>query len=179
MLNHTHPLCARALLGTLALASALMAIPAQADNRSATTAWQTQKERPLVIGHRGTAGSLPEHTLEGYALAIELGADDIEPDLVATKDGLPDRPPRAEHDRHHERRASLPQFASRKRKALVDGVEEEGFFASDFTLAEIKQLRAVQAAGERDQAFNGRFEIPTLRAGDRSWPSARAPRKAA
>jgi glycerophosphoryl diester phosphodiesterase len=118
-------------------------------------------KRPLVIGHRGTAGYLPEHTLEGYALAIELGADYIEPDLVATKDG---------HliARHEPNMiattnvASLPQFANRKRKAVVDGVEEEGFFASDFTLAEIKQLRAIQAAGERDASFNGRFQIPTL-----------------
>jgi glycerophosphoryl diester phosphodiesterase len=161
MLNNTHPLCARALLGTLALASALMAIPAQADNRNATPAWQAQKERPLVIGHRGTAGSLPEHTLESYALAIELGADYIEPDLVATKDGVLI----ARHEPNMiatTNVSTLPQFASRKRKALVDGIEEEGFFASDFTWAEIQQLRAVQSAGERDQSFNGRFAIPSL-----------------
>ena len=161
MLNNTHPLCARALLGTLALASALMAIPAQADNRNATPAWQTQKERPLVIGHRGTAGSLPEHTLESYALAIELGADYIEPDLVATKDGVLI----ARHEPNMiatTNVSTLPQFASRKRKALVDGIEEEGFFASDFTWAEIQQLRAVQSAGERDQSFNVRFAIPSL-----------------
>jgi glycerophosphoryl diester phosphodiesterase len=117
--------------------------------------------RPLVIGHRGTAGHLPEHTLEGYALAIELGADYIEPDLVATKDGVLI----ARHEPNMIATTNvkdLPQFAGRKRKAVVDGVEEEGFFASDFTLAEIKTLRAVQAAGERDQGFNGRYQIPTL-----------------
>ena len=117
--------------------------------------------RPLVIGHRGTAGHLPEHTLEGYALAIELGADYIEPDLVATQDGHLI----ARHEPNMVATTNvrdLPQFAGRKRTMVVDGVPEEGFFASDFTLAEIKQLRAVQAAGERDQGFNGRFQIPTL-----------------
>jgi glycerophosphoryl diester phosphodiesterase len=117
--------------------------------------------RPLVIGHRGTHGYLPAHTLEGYALAIELGADYIEPDLVATKDGY--------LIARHEPNLILttdvtarPEFASRRRIAVVDGVPEEGFFASDFTLAEIKQLRAIQDFAERPQQFNGRFEIPTL-----------------
>ncbi len=118
-------------------------------------------QTPLVIGHRGAHGYLPAHTLEGYALAIELGADFIEPDLVATKDG---------HliARHEPNMiattdvASRPEFAARRRVAVVDGVSEEGFFASDFTLAEIKQLRAVQDFAERPQQFNGKFEIPTL-----------------
>src|SRR5262245_37707563 len=119
------------------------------------------ERRPLVIGHRGAHGYLPAHTLEGYALAIELGADYIEPDLVATKDG---------HliARHEPNLilttdvASRPEFASRRRIAVVDGFPEEGFFASDFTLAEIKRLRAVQDFAERPQQFNGKFEIPTL-----------------
>jgi glycerophosphoryl diester phosphodiesterase len=55
-----------------------------------------------------------------------------------------------------------PEFASRKRTAVVDGTAEEGWFASDFTLAEIKTLRAIQAFGERPQQFNGEFRIPTL-----------------
>ena len=116
---------------------------------------------PLVIGHRGASGYLPEHTLASYALAIELGADFIEPDLVATKDG---------HliARHEPNMiattdvANRPEFAARKRTVMVDGVADTGFFASDFTLAEIKTLRAVQPFAERDQGFNGRFEIPTL-----------------
>jgi glycerophosphoryl diester phosphodiesterase len=117
--------------------------------------------RPLVIGHRGAHGYLPAHTLEGYALAIELGADFIEPDIVSTKDG---------HliARHEPNMiattdvASRPEFASRRRIAIVDGAADDGFFASDFTLAEIKQLRAVQDFAERPQQFNGKFEIPTL-----------------
>jgi glycerophosphoryl diester phosphodiesterase len=118
--------------------------------------------QPLVIGHRGGAnGYLPEHTLEAYALGIELGADYVEPDLVATKDGHLI----ARHEPNliaTTNVASLPQFANRKRRAIVDGVEEEGYFASDFTLAEIKQLRAVQSFADRDQGFNGRFQVPTL-----------------
>ena len=116
---------------------------------------------PLVIGHRGASGYLPEHTLESYALAIEMGADFIEPDLVMTRDG---------HlvARHEPNLiattdvGSRPEFANRKRVAVVDGFPEEGWFASDFTLAEIKKLRAVQAFAERPQQFNGLFQIPTL-----------------
>src|SRR3989442_3389468 len=63
-----------------------------------------ETRRPLVIGHRGAHGYLPAHTLEGYSLAIELGADFIEPDLVSTTRRAPDRPPRTEPYRHHRRR---------------------------------------------------------------------------
>ncbi|WP_127996637.1 glycerophosphodiester phosphodiesterase [Piscinibacter defluvii] len=116
---------------------------------------------PIVIGHRGASGHLPEHTLASYALAIELGADYVEPDLVATKDGHLI----ARHEPNITATtdvATRPEFAARRTTKLVDGVAETGFFASDFTLAEIKKLRAVQPAGERDQGFNGRFEVPTL-----------------
>ena len=116
---------------------------------------------PLVIGHRGSAGYLPDHTLEGYALGIELGADFIEPDLVATRDGVLV----ARHEPNliaTTNVASLPQFAGRRRSAVIDGFPEEGFFASDFTLAEIKTLRAVQPLGDRDPRFNGDFQIPTF-----------------
>lgn len=117
---------------------------------------------PLVIGHRGGAnGYLPEHTLEAYALGISLGADYIEPDLVATKDGhlIARHEPNLIDTTNVK---DLPQFANRRRTVVVDGVPTDGFFASDFTLAEIKQLRAVQSFPERDQSFNGRFQIPTL-----------------
>jgi glycerophosphoryl diester phosphodiesterase len=117
--------------------------------------------RPIVIGHRGTAGYLPEHTLESYALAVELGADYIEPDLVATKDGYLI----ARHEPNIVNTTDVgdhPEFASRKRTVVVDGAAEEGFFASDFTLAEIKTIHARQAFAERPQQFNGKFEIPTF-----------------
>ena len=117
---------------------------------------------PLVIGHRGGApGYLPDHTLENYALGIELGADFVEPDLVATKDGFLI----ARHEPNLIATTNvkdLPQFAGRRRTAVIDGFAEEGFFASDFTLAEIKTLRAIQPLADRDARFNGRFEIPAL-----------------
>lgn len=116
---------------------------------------------PLVTGHRGAPGYLPEHTLEGYKLAIESGADFIEPDLVITKDGvlivrhepfLSGTTDVADH----------PEFASRKVKRNLDGVEVDDWFASDFTLAEIKTLKAKQAMADRDQSHNGKYAIPTL-----------------
>jgi glycerophosphoryl diester phosphodiesterase len=118
--------------------------------------------RPLVIGHRGSAGYLPDHTLEGYKLAIQNGADFVEPDLVATKDG--------ELVARHEPNitattdvASHSEFASRKTTRLVDGASETGWFTTDFTLAELKTLRAVQPFADRDQSHNGKYQIPTLR----------------
>jgi glycerophosphoryl diester phosphodiesterase len=117
---------------------------------------------PLVIGHRGGGnGYLPEHTLEAYALGIELGADYVEPDLVATKDGhlIARHEPNLINTTNVK---DLPQFAARKRTVMLDGVPETGFFASDFTLAEIKQLRAIQPLPERGTAFDGKFQIPTL-----------------
>lgn len=116
---------------------------------------------PLVIGHRGASGYVPEHTLEAYTRAIELGADFIEPDLVSTKDGHlvarhePNIVDTTDVDAH-------PEFVDRKVTKMVDGVAVEGYFVSDFTLAEIKTLRAVQPRTYRPQEFNGLYEIPTL-----------------
>ena len=122
----------------------------------------SREPNPLVIGHRGASGYLPEHTLPGYALAIKLGADYIEPDLVATKDGYLI----ARHEPNITNTTDVkdhPEFADRRRTDVdVDGALEEGWFASDFTLAEIKTLRAVQPMAQRPQQFNGRFRIPTL-----------------
>jgi glycerophosphoryl diester phosphodiesterase len=141
---------------SIALLLATAALDAGAGDKGSSNAI------PLVIGHRGGAtGYLPEHTLVNYALGIELGADFVEPDLVATKDGHLI----ARHEPNLIATTNvkdLPQFAGRKRTAVIDGASEEGFFASDFTLAEIKQLRAVQQLGDRDQRFNGLYEIPTL-----------------
>lgn len=146
---------------TLACALGLAAfVPtASADDRRGSP--RAEPARPLVIGHRGASGYLPEHTLESYALAIELGADFIEPDLVATKDGhlIARHEPNIVNTTDV---ASRPEFAARRRTAVVDGFPEDGFFASDFTLAEIKTLRARQAFAERPQQFNGALEIPTF-----------------
>jgi glycerophosphoryl diester phosphodiesterase len=135
----------------------LAVVPAAWAHRGAS-----RDQSPLVIGHRGAAGYLPDHTLQGYALAIKRGADYIEPDLVATKDGRLI----ARHEPNiiaTTNVASHPEFADRKTTKTVDGVAEAGFFASDFTLAEIKTLRAVQPFADRPQQFNGRFKIPTFR----------------
>src|SRR5688500_13889202 len=142
-------------LGMLFVAATPAAAHEERARRRADTA-------PRVIGHRGGAnGYLPEHTLEAYALGIALGADYIEPDLVATKDGqlIARHEPNLIDTTNVK---ELPQFAGRRKTVMVDGVATDGFFASDFTLAELKPLRAVQAFPERDQGFNGKFQIPTL-----------------
>lgn len=116
---------------------------------------------PIVIGHRGASGELPEHTLGAYKLAIERGADFIEPDLVSTKDGVLI----ARHEPNLIATtdvASRPEFSDRFTTKIIDGVAEEGFFASDFTLEEIKTLRAIMPQDYRTQIFNGVYEIATL-----------------
>lgn len=118
-------------------------------------------EPPAVIAHRGASGYLPEHTLAAYELAIEQGADFIEPDLVSTKDGTLI----ARHELNITETTDVgahPEFASRRTAKTIDGKRAEGWFADDFTLAEIKTLRARQRLPFREQQFNGRFEIPTF-----------------
>jgi glycerophosphoryl diester phosphodiesterase len=116
--------------------------------------------RPLVIGHRGASGLLPEHTLEAYKLAIEQGADFIEPDLVLTRDG--------EMIARHEPMLDdttdvASKFPTARRSTRdVDGVATTAYFANDFTLAEIKTLRAIQPRANRPQNSNGLYSIPTL-----------------
>ncbi len=116
---------------------------------------------PIVIGHRGASGDRPEHTLASYKLAIERGADFIEPDLVSTKDGILI----ARHEVNITATtdvATRAEFANRFTTKTVDGVTESGWFADDFTLAEIKTLRAIERLSFRDQSYNGQFEVPTL-----------------
>ena len=115
---------------------------------------------PLVIGHRGASGYLPEHTLEGYRLAIEQGADFIEPDLVMTKDGVLIARHEPMLDATTDVATKFP--ASRMSTRMVDGVSTTAFFANDFTLAEIKTLGAVQARAGRPTAYDGLYRIPTL-----------------
>jgi len=120
--------------------------------------------RPLIIAHRGASGYRPEHTLESYRLAIRLGADYIEPDLVSTRDGVLV----ARHENEISGTtdvAAHPEFAARRTTKAVDGVAATGWFAEDFTLAELRTLRATERLpGVRPQntVFDGRFEIPTF-----------------
>jgi glycerophosphoryl diester phosphodiesterase len=116
---------------------------------------------PIVIGHRGASGYLPEHTLAAYRLAIEQGADFIEPDLVSTRDGVLI----ARHEVNITETTDVadhPEFADRYKTQAIGGQEARGWFADDFTLVEIKTLRARQRLPFRSPQYNGRFEIPTL-----------------
>lgn len=126
------------------------------------SSWRTLgNEPPLVIAHRGASGYRPEHTIASYTLAIEQGADFIEPDLVATKDGHLV----ARHEPLIDATTDVsahPRFASRKTARMLDGKQVTGFFASDFTLAELKTLRAVQSNPARSKQYDGQFEIPTF-----------------
>ncbi|MBC3934784.1 glycerophosphodiester phosphodiesterase [Undibacterium rugosum] len=115
-------------------------------------------EKPMVIAHRGASGYLPEETYEAYVKAIELGADAIEPDLISTKDGVliarhdPNLAYSTDVDKH-------PEFASRKKTVSVDGEVQTGWFASDFTFAEIKTLGGISTDAERPQQYNGLYKI--------------------
>ena len=117
------------------------------------------QESPIVIGHRGAAGYRPEHTIESYKLAIAQKADFIEPDLVMTKDGVLI----ARHENEISGTTDVSEkFASRKTTKRIDGKDVEGWFTEDFTLAEIKTLRAKERLPFRDQSYNGLFEVPTF-----------------
>ena len=119
---------------------------------------------PEVVGHRGASGYRPEHTLASYELAARLGADYLEPDLVATKDHV--------LVCRHEPEiggttdvASRPEFAGRRRTVLLDGVSVTGWFTHDFTLAELRTLRAVErlpTVRQRNTLYDGLFRVPTF-----------------
>ena len=117
---------------------------------------------PIVIAHRGASGERPEHTLEGYKLAIDLGADYIEPDLVLTKDGVLV----ARHENEISETTDVadhPEFAARKATKTIDGTEFTGWFTEDFTLAELKTLRAKERLPKlRSTDYDGKYEVPTF-----------------
>ncbi|HYQ91432.1 MAG TPA: glycerophosphodiester phosphodiesterase [Candidatus Competibacteraceae bacterium] len=119
---------------------------------------------PLIIAHRGASGWRPEHTLAAYALAIDQGADYIEPDLVMTRDGVLV----ARHENEISGTtdvAAHTEFADRRTAKRIDGVDVVGWFTEDFTLAELKMLRARERLPElrpANAAYDGRYEIPIL-----------------
>ena len=126
-------------------------------------------EKPLngqaiIIAHRGASGERPEHTIASYTRAIEQGADFIEPDLVLTKDGVLV----ARHENEISETtdvADKPEFADRKTSKTIDGKKMTGWFTEDFTLAELKTLRAKERLPQlrkENMAFDGQFEIPTF-----------------
>ena len=164
-------------LSAMALAALTLSIvtaTAQAHDREHDHAGAPEAARPLVIGHRGASGYVPEHTLASYWLAIEQGADYVEPDLVSTKDGV--------LVARHENAiailnadgsikeattdvASRPEFADRKTTKVIDGAAITGWFTEDFTLAELKTLRARERLPQLRTAntrFDNMFEVPTF-----------------
>ena len=126
-------------------------------------------EKPLngqaiIIAHRGASGERPEHTIASYTRAIEQGADYIEPDLVLTKDGVLV----ARHENEISETTNVAdkaEFADRKTSKTIDGHKMTGWFTEDFTLAELKTLRAKERLPQLrkdNMAFDGQFEIPTF-----------------
>ncbi len=116
---------------------------------------------PLVIAHRGASGYRPEHTLAAYELAIDMGADYIEPDIVSTRDGQLI----ARHENEISQTTDVcdrQEFASRQTTKMIDGRAVTGWFTEDFTLGEMKSLRAKERLPFRNRDYDGQFEIPTL-----------------
>lgn len=159
-------LAAAALVAPLATSTAATAAPdAQVQAASGNPGYREKKMAdPLVLAHRGASGYRPEHTLAAYDLAVEQGADYLEPDLVMTKDGVL-------VDRHEPEIsgttdvADHPEFADRKTTKNLDGTQVTGWFVDDFTLAELKTLRAKERLGDmrpESQGYDGQFEVPTF-----------------
>jgi len=157
-------------IALVALAAVALLAPTAAVGKKKKRSGPPKENSPLVIGHRGASGFLPEHTLQAYKLAILQGADYIEPDLVVTKDGVliarhePLLGTTDPTDRDSTNVADKAAFANAPYKSTetVDGVTVEGWYASNFTLAEIKTLGAKQTRGLRPTQFDGQFKIPTL-----------------
>ncbi|GAA1260605.1 glycerophosphodiester phosphodiesterase [Streptomyces javensis] len=165
----------RALLGAAALGAGAMALsgagtamaaePQAAPGAAAGTSGRGHGlPVPTVIGHRGASGYRPEHTFGSYQLALDMGADIIEQDLVPTKDGH--LVCRHENDITATTDVSAhPEFADRKTTKTVDGTKLTGWFTEDFTLAELKTLRAkerIPGNRQRNTLYDGRWEVPTF-----------------
>lgn len=163
----TGVLAALALVVPAATATAVPAAPPEG-KVSASSGNPGYREKkmadPLVIAHRGASGYRPEHTLAAYDLSVEQGADYIEPDLVMTKDGVL-------VDRHEPEIggttdvADHPEFADRRTTKDLDGKAVTGWFVDDFTLAELKTLRAKERLGDmrpESASYDGQFEVPTF-----------------
>ena len=149
--------------GALLLATSYLFTPAAAAD-GAGHHERDHEARPTVIAHRGASGYVPEHTLVAYFIAIQQGADYVEPDLVMTKDGV--------LVARHENEiggttdvAERAEFAGRRTTKRIDGVSVTGWFTEDFTLRELKTLRArerIPAQRPANTRFDRMFEVPTL-----------------
>ncbi|MFD8383679.1 glycerophosphodiester phosphodiesterase [Streptomyces sp. NPDC059679] len=159
----------RAILGAAALGAGAMALGGAGTATAAEASGEASGKGhglpvPTVIGHRGASGYRPEHTLGSYQLALDMGADIIEQDLVPTKDGH--LVCRHENDITATTDVSAhPEFADRKTTKTVDGTALTGWFTEDFTLAELKTLRAkerIPGTRQRNTLYDGRWEVPTF-----------------
>ncbi|WP_375001352.1 glycerophosphodiester phosphodiesterase [Aeromicrobium sp. CTD01-1L150] len=159
-----------ALMASPAMASATPTVDAhrQTVKKSGQTTLKNPFKKPTrtisVIAHRGASGHRPEHTLAAYQLAIEQGADVIEPDLVSTKDGVLV----ARHENEISGTtdvADRPEFADRRTTKNIDGTDVTGWFTEDLTLAELRTLRAVERLPELrpgNTLYDGQFQVPTF-----------------
>ena len=153
------------LVTAMLAALSTVTIPASANTQAPQPdTHRPQHSQPLVIGHRGASGYRPEHTLASYELAARMGADYIEPDLVSTKDHV--LVVRHENDITGTTDvADHPEFADRKATKVIDNVSITGWFTEDFTLSEIKTLRAKErlpAIRQHNTLYDGLFEVPTF-----------------
>jgi len=168
MTKHAGFLAALAMASALSLSACSILDaerPGSAASAGAGQGWVYKtlgRERPLIIGHRGASGDLPEHTLEAYQRALNDGADCIEPDLVMTRDNVLV----ARHDLYLSTTtniASKPEFAGRRRSSNDPAYEGRvDWWVEDFTLAELKTLRAVQPFPGRSKVFDGLYQMPTF-----------------
>ncbi len=148
-----------------ALSCATVILPAMATGAATATASPKPAAEPLVIGHRGASGHRPEHTIAAYGLAARMGADFVEPDLVSTKDHVLV----ARHENEISATTDVadhPEFLARKATKVIEGVTLTGWFTEDFTLAELRTLRAkerIPALRQRNTIYDGRYRVPTLR----------------
>ncbi|WP_284749141.1 glycerophosphodiester phosphodiesterase [Amycolatopsis sp. RTGN1] len=156
-----------ALLSVTGLAvgsASASAVPFQSEGSADAAAHGRGHDDPVIIGHRGAPGYRPEHTLASYELAYRMGVSYVDVDLVPTKDG--------QLVARHEPEisgttdvAKHPEFANRKKTLVIDGVSTTGWFTQDFTLAELKTLRAVEripANRPHNTLYNGRYQIATF-----------------
>ncbi|MET9430235.1 glycerophosphodiester phosphodiesterase [Streptomyces sp. NPDC003036] len=161
----THGARRRAVIGAAVLGSAAVLSAGSAGTAQARpSAPHRRLPVPTVIAHRGASGYRPEHTLGSYQLALDMGAHVIEQDLVPTKDGH--LVCRHENDITGTTDvADRPEFASRKTTKTVDGTSLTGWFTEDFTLAELKTLRAkerIPATRQENTLYDGRWTVPTF-----------------
>jgi len=140
-------------------ASSLTLAGSHVEDLRATPAARGMHMKPFIIGHRGASGHTPEHTLHSYRLAVAMGADVFEPDLVITRDGILI----ARHENDISETTDVAEvYPDRRTVKVIDGKRVEGFFTEDFTIAEIGKLKARERLPFRNQGENGLYPVATF-----------------